>query len=177
MNSVVWQVGDDWRPLSEELATADVVTVLSINGSCRLLDLAAGRQCRIPIAHRMMGDLTWQPLAGVIATPCGLITATGGPGGYHTTTRLRLVVAELEPDLAATPSGQAALAAPWTAPHHGPDPCSTPYCELAKDATSRSAEPTAVGLNGSVPTRRSCSTLPRPVPTGGGDDSRDRYGP
>jgi hypothetical protein len=135
MTGVVWQSGDDWRVLSLELVSTGAVTVMSVNGTCRLLDLNSNRQCRIPTAHKMLGDL-----AGVIATPCGLVTSTGDPGGYHTTTPMRLAVTGLDPDLASSAAGRAALAAPWAAPRHGPDPCSTPYCALVKGLTSHAAE-------------------------------------
>lgn len=123
----IWRTGDAWRRLECDLYVAGTATVLTRNGSVRLLDLRRHRQVRIPAEHHMLGDHQWHDLSGLEATPCGIHTTTSD-GRWHITTRIHLLVAGLDADLAATIEGRAALTDDWSAPDHGPDRCVTPYC-------------------------------------------------
>lgn len=130
---VIWRLRDPWRDLTSELGTAsEPVTVVSINGTARIM--AEGWQVRVPLegGHVMARDLVRHPLARIItATPCGVCT-TDGRGGWHATTPLILVLAGEHPRWLRTPAGQEALtsvrARGWQVDGHPDEPCGAAYC-------------------------------------------------
>lgn len=129
---VLWQVGDRWRDLTEDLHQESQTTLLTYNGTVILFD--AGKQLRISSGHVMDGDERWRSLDTIGGTPCGIFT-TMIDGSAHCTTRLRLMVRGLERDLANTDDGRAALSADWAAPGHDPTRCRwTPYCQWVQPA-------------------------------------------
>lgn len=130
---IIWQTGDTWRGLTDDFVTAGVVSVLTENGTVRLVDFHQERQCRVPGTHAMAGDLMWQPLTSALATPCGLYTETSA-GAWHCTTRISVAVTGAHAGLATGPLGQHALTHAWSAPEHADRRCITPYCSL--EATS-----------------------------------------
>lgn len=126
--NIIWANGDNWESLTEQTVTAQQITIMSENGTVRLIDLTNERQCRIPTFHQMANDHHWQELATIDITPCGAMTFTGRMFGEHWTTRIKLVAAGHHPDLATTPEGKTALAADWESPGHPDEPCVAAYC-------------------------------------------------
>lgn len=127
---VLWRVGDQWRELNEDLHRVREATLLTMHGSVHLLDLNEWRQLRIRHGERMSDDDRWWILGTIEATPCGLHSTIRG-GSWHSTGRLRLVVAGHDAGLASTPAGIDAMAAEWSAPGHGEWRCRSVHCTLA----------------------------------------------
>lgn len=133
---VIWTDGDAWRPLTEEALDAGKVTVISLNGSARLLDLRPGhlRHRRVPLegGHTMAGDGDWRPLRTFQLSPCGF-TLTMPEGRWAAGTPVRLVIAGLHPHWTTTAVGAATvdriLARTYDAsPGHPDQPCGAAYC-------------------------------------------------
>ena len=130
---VIWQDGDKWRDLAGDIRAAGSATVVSLRATTRLLDVANGRQLRVPssAAHVMDLDLQWVSLGNWAITPCGLAidAAEYWAGG----TPLRLVLAGLVPDWPSTEVGRSVLDAlragrEPVAPGHPEGPCDAAYC-------------------------------------------------
>lgn len=51
----IWRPGDDWRILTDDVRDASEVSVLTRNGTVRLLDLPNRRQSRLPSGHQHGG--------------------------------------------------------------------------------------------------------------------------
>jgi len=142
---MLWVRGEPWRELSDELR-ATLVTVVTANGSSRVLALAEGWQQRVPLidGHHMARDLRRQPLNEIVfASPCGVHTETGLGQGWHLTTPVLAVIAGEDLEWAATPECAALVEAAFaddrgdgrgddTHPQH---PCPVPYCTLRQQMT------------------------------------------
>ena len=138
---IIWRDGDSWRDLSDEAVNAGQVTVVSENGTARLLDFNTGRQARIPLegGHRMSldstpKDLRWRPLVFSQLTPCGLSLwkEMGSP--------VRLVLVGLHANWTVSSVGRDVVNAvmarrPRTAPGHSPTRCRAAYCPVPNSET------------------------------------------
>jgi hypothetical protein len=130
---IVWRNGDEWRNFTPELCRG-VHTIVTINGTSRILDIDNGTQRRVPLTdgHQMAGDGAVQSLGNVhAASPCGVYTTTVS-GAWHATTPVVAVLAGDHPAWASGPDGQALLAEVsergHLAPQHPVDSCDLPYC-------------------------------------------------
>ena len=130
---VIWRDGDAWRDLAGDVRAAGAATVVSLQGTTRLVDVAGDRQLRLarPGGHRMDFDGEWVPLGHWALTPCGLVIsaswhwAAGSP--------VRLVLAGLVEDWPGTELGATVLEAVRaglepSAPGHPDLDCGAPYC-------------------------------------------------
>lgn len=105
----IWQAGDAWRELTKEVRSMPV-TVVTWNGTSRLIDLAAGWQQRIPLAggNALSLDRDRQALTAVeFASPCGV--RTSNLLRWHVTSRVVAVLDGHHPMWAASDAGQALL--------------------------------------------------------------------
>lgn len=135
--TVIWAEGDPWRPLTEEARTAGEITVISLHGTARLLDLdpADPRHRRVPFegGHVMAGDGDWRPLEAIRLTPCGL-TLTMPHGRWAAGTPVRLVLAGLHPRWSTTGIGVVTVDRVLShtrlqVPGHPDQACGAAYCQ------------------------------------------------
>ena len=142
---IIWEDGDTWRDLTDDVRAIGVATVVSLHGATRFIEADRGRQVRVPgqVAHAADFDGRWLPLGDWQLTPCGAVTLH--LDHWSCGTRLRLVLAGFVGDWADTKAGAATLAAieagaEPTAPGHPAGPCgSTPMLKPPCSATSGTA--------------------------------------
>ena len=130
----LWQDGDPWRDLTEDVDAAGAVTVVSQNGTARLVDTAERLQLRLALegGHSMLGDAQWQPYRMLKLTPCGIVIH--GDSYWARGTPLRLVLVGVLPRWMDSPHGRAAVEALIarrrpSSPNHPAKPCGAAYCE------------------------------------------------
>lgn len=87
----VWQLGDPWRDLTNEIHNTGLVAVVTDSGTVHLIDVMGGRQCRLSATNPMPNDQRWRSLAHLEVTPCGAFTVTD-IGDWHLTTPLLAVI-------------------------------------------------------------------------------------
>lgn len=124
----LWQQGDRWADLAEILRAP--ATVITVSGTTRLLDSAAGWTVRIPFStdDRLPRDGQRVEVTSVpVATACGLRIA--GPDPFWTT-EVALVLADLVPDWQA--AGVQWPQRRWTALGHPEHPCGAVHCVVAR---------------------------------------------
>lgn len=93
MPELIWSNGDKWRSLTADITAAGgTITVLTENGTIRLINIDNGWQKRIPGPSREMrkDNITFD-LSSFDATPCGMRT-NSMDGSWHLTTPMLAVI-------------------------------------------------------------------------------------
>ena len=110
---LLWRHGDVWSDFTDEFRS-QVVTVVTENGTLRVLDIDEGWQQRVPLPgrHSLHLDGNRHELATVaFASPCGIHT-TSSAHQWHVSTPVIAVVTGDHPRWTTTPAGLALLEAP-----------------------------------------------------------------
>lgn len=141
--TVIWELGDTWRDLREDVIASGSVTIVTEHCTTHLVDLAAGTTVRYP---RSIGSVL--PLDGeertlceiAVATPCGLVTIASPSSQSQSSTHLVLVLAGRWPQWPQTPPGERVTTAhpthEWEAlAGHPTERCGALYCHAKENCS------------------------------------------
>lgn len=133
--SFIWTSDQPWRDLTQELA-AQTTTVVSLNGTSRVLCPTGGWQMRVPLpgAHQMRRDLQRLKLFEItFASACGAYVIGVGLSDWHATTPLLAVLRGEQHAWASTEEGRITvetLRGLSEPAGHPSQRCPLPYCRL-----------------------------------------------
>lgn len=135
LSSVIWQLGDPWRDLRDEIVAAGTTTIVTAHLTTHILDLGEHRTTRLPslLGSKLKEDGNERTLVEVeIATPCGLVTRCDPIERSQLSTPLLLVLRGVHPDWMPAYLLQLAETADHLrrglSPLHPPGPCGALYC-------------------------------------------------
>ena len=135
LSSVIWQLGDPWRDLRDEIVAAGTTTIVTAHLTTHILDLGEHLTTRLPslLGSELKEDGSERTLLEVeIATPCGLVTRCDPIERSQLSTPLLLVLPGAHPDWMTTYLPQLAGSADHLlaglSPLHPPSPCGALYC-------------------------------------------------
>lgn len=102
---VIWQFGDPWRHLRDEIISACTTTIVTAHLTIHLIDLAKCRTTRLPsgLGTFLAEDGTPRTLISIkVATPCGIVTLFDPIESSQWSTPIALVVRGIQLDWSET---------------------------------------------------------------------------